>query len=133
MAERSSKRGKSKDTKLKEEMDRFLKIFQELSSKEKTKVLDSLISNLTNTICLSTRHRYGVVALDRMILEKFDMSLAQYVRLCLNALASAYLEGGEAEANRLLSYLEKKVRKNADRLIELGGSDKEIEKSLRQE
>ena len=91
--------------------------FEKLSHEEKMEVIDRLISKLNETITVTTRHRAWVVALDRAILENFDMALAQYVRLALSALAASYLEGGEAEANRLLAYLEKKARKQADKMF----------------
>jgi len=91
--------------------------FEKLSHEKKMEVIDRLISKLNETITVTTRHRAWVVALDRVILENFDMALAQYVRLALSALAASYLEGGEVEVNRLLAYLEKKARKQADKMF----------------
>jgi len=99
--------------------------FEKLPHDKKLEVIDKLISKLNESITVTTRHRAWVVALDRVILENFDMTLAQYVRLALSALAASYLEGGEAEANRLLAYLEKKARKQADKLFSPRRQEKE--------
>ncbi len=117
--------GKKKLKKFDDDIEAFIEKFKTLPQKEKIAVIDKLVTNIP-IINVSVRHKPGIVLLDRLILERFDLSLAQYLRLALSALAATYLEAGEAGVNRLLSYLEVRVRKNAEELLKLGESEDDI-------
>jgi hypothetical protein len=122
--------GKKKLKKLDDDVEAFIEKFRSLSQKEKLAVIDRLVTG-TPIVNVSARHKPGIVLLDRFILERFDLSLAQYLRLALSALAAAYLESEEAGVNRLLSYLEVRVRKNAEELLKLGESQEDVNEIMR--
>ena len=122
--------GKKKLKKLDDDVEAFIEKFRSLSQKEKLAVIDRLVTG-TPIVNVSARHKPGIVLLDRFILERFDLSLAQYLRLALSALAAAYLESGEAGVNRFLSYLEVKVRKNAEELLKIGESQEDVNEIMR--